>query len=82
MPQHFRLPLQIVIPTPMPSVIQHGIHATTTFERHVKFRCNKRQQDEIDLAAQLCGMKRADFVRFCATHTARKIIEITSDETQ
>jgi len=70
------LPYELVIPTPMPSLMHHGIHATTTFERFPKFRCNKKQLESIDEAAAICGMKRADFLRFCAVQTAEAILRL------
>lgn len=74
------LPYELMIPTPMPSLMKHGIHATTTFEKYPKFRCNGVQLDKIDEAAKICGMKRADFLRFCAVQTAEAILRHTQDE--
>ncbi len=70
------LPYELKIPTPMPSHMLHGIHATTTFEKFPKFRCNERQLETIDEAAAICGMKRADFLRFCAVQTAEAVLRI------
>ncbi len=74
------LPYELVIPTPMPSLMLHGIHATTTFEKFPKFRCNARQLDTIDAAAAICGMKRADFLRFCAVQTAEAVLRVIQEQ--
>lgn len=73
------LPYELVIPTPMPSLMLHGIHATTTFEKFPKFRCNGRQLNTIDEAAAICGMKRADFLRFCAVQTAEAVLRVIKE---
>ena len=75
-----KLPYELVIPMPMPSLMHHGIHATTTFEKFPKFRCNKFQLATIDEAADICGMKRADYLRFCAVQTAEAIIRLVKDD--
>lgn len=82
MSRHYGLPFTLQIPTPMPSIVLHGIHATTTFERHAKFRCNGKQLEEIDRAAALCGMKRADYLRFIGIQVSKEIIRITTEASE
>lgn len=69
------IPVSITIPTPTPMPRGRGIHSTGRFGDIKRFRCNMDDVRIIAQASQLLGLTESEFMRWCSTQVAKKLME-------
>lgn len=73
---------RISLTIPYPSYIPRarGIHAVAKFGTQLIAKVSKADFDLVDEAAAKTGVKRAEFVRWCAVQTAREVLKHVEPE--
>lgn len=74
------VPDKLTILTPMPTVLPRGVQAKGPFAcgplgENLSVRVSQEDNRIIIAACNVLGMKRAEFIRWCAVHTARELMK-------
>jgi hypothetical protein len=73
-------PLRISIPTPSEIPVGFGPNSTGKRGGNLRVRCTNSEYDDIQIEANKLGISLANFVRWCAVHTATKMKEHRENE--
>lgn len=73
-----QFPTHVTIPTPMHTPLMRGVqargpHALGPLGDNVRVRISRADMDIIMEVAEQLGMKKAEFVRWCAIEVARQL---------
>ena len=73
-----QFPTSVTIPTPMHTPLLRGVqargpHAMGPLGANVRVRISRVDHDLVESTAEALGMKKAEFVRWCAVEVAREL---------
>lgn len=68
-------PDKVEVPAPMRSTMPRGIHATRKQSPAISIRFPEDELSDIEKAAALCDMTRAEFIRWCSHFSALDIMK-------
>jgi hypothetical protein len=74
--------LEVTIPFPSYIPRGRGIHAVGKFGAMLKAKCSVAELDAVQEAANLIGVSKSEFIRWCAVKTAERIMKDVPDARQ